>query len=164
MANDTVNGKPWIPPTPDVNHTLYQVVANRRCSYDSMLWSTPVISLAGLAFLFNIALSPDTAEWPRRFASFLAVCFALASAHLLYKHRYGERNDSDWLEAYEKEHLSCQAVHGKRGTAQQSPSGWTMERLSAYWIWQGLLIVFFGAAFVVLFLACSNPDWFKATG
>ncbi len=157
MAEDTGKSKEPIPPDGEKDDTLYQVIANRRCSYDSMLWSTPVISLAGLAFLFNIALSPQTAEWPRRLVSFVAVCFAFASAHLLYKHRYGERNDSDWLEAYEEKHLSCRPVHGKPTHVTTMVARW-----SAYLIWQGLLIVFLLAAFVVLLMACFCTGWFQS--
>ena len=159
MAEDTGKSKERIPPDGERDDTLYQVMANRRCSYDSMLWSTPVISLAGLAFLFNIAFSPQTAEWPRRFASFLAVCFAFASAHLLYKHRYREKSDSEWLQAYEERHFSCLPVHGK-----PNPVTTWLARTSAYCIWQVLLIVFFLAACFVLLMACFNTGWFQPSG
>ena len=157
---DSIEKKPLIPPKEAPQPVLYQVVANRQCGYDSMLWSTPVISLAGLAFLFNIALAPNTAEWPRRFASFLAVCFAIASAHLLYKHRYGEKNDSKWLEKYEKVHYSsCLPVHGQGGTDPKRETG-MIKRWSAYWIWQVLLVVFVLAACVILWKACFDTNWF----
>lgn len=161
MANHSE--KPLIPPQGEPENDLYHVVANRQCAYDSMLWSTPVISLAGLAFLFNIALSPDTAKWPRCYVSFLAICFAMASAHLLYKHRYGEKNDSEWLKKYEEMHFpSCLPVHGRGGTDPRREKG-IIKRWSAYWIWQVLLVVFVIAAGIIFWKACCDPSWFQSS-
>lgn len=148
--------------TPQDQHVLYQVVAQRRCAYDSMLWSTPAISLAGLAFLFTIALDPDTAEGPRCLVSFLALCFALASAHLMYKHRYGEKDDSRWLENYERTHFSAKPVHSRRGTdpTESDVRPNCIKRWSAYCVWQILLLLFSAAALVILVLACFCPRFF----
>jgi hypothetical protein len=39
----------------DVSDLQYELIAARRSHYDYLLWQTPVISLTGQAFLFQIA-------------------------------------------------------------------------------------------------------------
>lgn len=162
MAESPAESNPPPAAATPPDHVLYQIVAQRRCAYDSMLWSTPAISLAGLTFFFTIALDPETAYWPRLLASLLALCFAIASSHLLCKHRYGEKNDSTWLERYERDRFSGEPVHAQHGTALRAPrSRLNPKRWSAYYLWQSLLLLFAVAALLIVVMASKCPKWFK---
>jgi hypothetical protein len=59
----------------DISRDAYAAVAARRAHFDQMLWQVPVISLAGQAFLFSLALSHDTARTTRIIVSLLSLVF-----------------------------------------------------------------------------------------
>lgn len=83
-----------------IHKDQYDVVSQRRISYDNLLWQTPVLSLTAQAFLFAIAFS-DLGAWMRLPASSLVILVAGASIHLMSKHRAHEVQSSKLLEEYE---------------------------------------------------------------
>lgn len=73
---------------PDVSDdAIYSAVAARRAGYDSMAWQVPVISLTAQAFLFTIALGPDSRPLARVIACSLGLAVTILSMLLLARHR-----------------------------------------------------------------------------
>jgi hypothetical protein len=154
----------------EISREAYAVVAARRAHFDQLLWQVPVISLAGQAFLFSIAFSPETARTSKIIASFLAVVMTFLSLHLMVKHRQAEVADSQWLEAYENEFpppagVPAWPMHGATWAAYRNSINPNIGRLGAlaklpgFRIWSWGLSVFGIAAIVVLILAIFLPTW-----
>lgn len=124
-----------------ITESQYQLLAARRQNYDAMLWQTPVISLTAQAFLFTIALGTGPV-FARMLAAFLALVSALASAHLLAKHRYLERHYSELLQA-------CEDARQLEPVHRQPPRADGLLGLSAYRVWKWVFGIFAAAAFGV---------------
>ncbi len=62
-----------------------------------MLWRVPVLSFTAQAFLFSIALAPDSSRAARILTSLLATLILFLSIHLLTRHRQAEIADGEWL-------------------------------------------------------------------
>ncbi|WP_291564086.1 hypothetical protein [Bradyrhizobium sp.] len=132
----------------EVSDVQYSIIAARRLQYDNLLWQTPVMSLIGMSFLFTIAFgNPNPTN--RIFASVLALAAALASAHLLSKHRYFELHYAKLLQ--EIESARGHQTVSERPPRAKRPTGW-----SAYLIWLGL---FFGFATVALITGIRGWVW-----
>jgi colanic acid biosynthesis protein WcaH len=117
----------------------YQALNARRDVFNNLLWQTPVISLTAQAFLFTIILSKDGTEPGRTIACFLSLTSALASLHLLAKHRFLETQHAVLLHAYED------ARRWYAANRIFKPANVTL-RVKAYWVWRILLWAFFIAA------------------
>jgi hypothetical protein len=93
---------------PDLSHehalelSLYETIANRRATYDTMLWQAPVLSLTAQAFLFTIALGPGNSRLSRLLAGALALITALGSMQLMAKQRIHEKIDNHLLALHEE--------------------------------------------------------------
>ena len=131
----------------ELTSTLYQVVANRRLEYDTLMWQVPAISFTAQAFLFNIAFS-STNHLAQILSAFLAFVIASISIQLMAKHRYHEEVDSRLLEKFEKDHqldtpLGC-SPHAspklRAGTVGKSPN-WLIKQ-SSYQLWLCGLLLF----------------------
>jgi hypothetical protein len=154
----------------DISRDAYAAVAARRAHFDQLLWQVPVISLAAQAFLFSIALSPETARTSKIIASFLSVVMTFLSLHLMVKHRQAEVADSQWLEAYEKEFPSPAGVpewpmHGPTWAAYRNSIDpqiggiGVLARLGGFRTWMWGISGFGIAAIIVLILAIVMPRW-----
>ncbi len=88
-------------PSHDNLFLAYQTLAARRSTYDLMLWQTPALAIAAQAFLFTLALGPDTSASVRVTASTLGLILVLMGMQLMVKHRYHEELDSRMLERLE---------------------------------------------------------------
>lgn len=86
----------------DVDPRLYDMVAQRRLQWDSLLWQVPVLSLTAQAFLLTIALAPDSKQFPRALASALGFVAAVLAMHLMSRDRQAEITDAHWLRDYEQ--------------------------------------------------------------
>lgn len=141
--------KAFFKKTDRINEKQYSIVASRRQSYDAMLWQTPVLSLTAQAFLLTIALGADTCPPARFLAALLSLFTALGSIQLLAKHRYGERQDSEFLTKFEKLHRKngFELIHGRyRGLLKQS---W-LAKISSYIVWRALLWFFAISAAIII--------------
>jgi hypothetical protein len=152
----------------DISREAYTAVVARRAHFDQLLWQVPVISLAAQAFLFSIALSPETAQTSKIIASFLSVVMTLLSLHLMVKHRQAEVADSQWLEAYEKNSAPPAGVpawpmHGQtwaryRKSVDPNIGGLgALSRLPGFRTWTWGLSLFGVAAIVVSIMAIVMP-------
>ncbi len=83
------------------NESQYNIVAARRESLNTLLWHTPVLSLTAQAFLFIIALGPETSQIARIVSAALAFIAAIASIQLFTRHRSFEKISAQWLSKFE---------------------------------------------------------------
>ena len=91
-----------LPPLDTASLAIYSAIANRRTSWDTMLWQVPVISMTGQAFLLTIALGSDASHVARYISSALSVIAAGTSLILMAGHRRSELADADWLQEFEQ--------------------------------------------------------------
>jgi hypothetical protein len=154
----------------DIARDTYAAIAARRTQFDQLVWQVPVIILAAQAFLFSIALSPDTARSSRIITSLLSLGMTFLSLHLMVKHRQAEIADSEWLAAYEEKlpppvGAPAWPMHGRSWAAYRESIDPHIGRLgvlsrlpgSRTWIWG--LSGFGIAAIIVLILAIVMPGW-----
>ncbi|MBX3461577.1 MAG: hypothetical protein KF830_00255 [Planctomycetes bacterium] len=132
-----------------ISKDQYETIASRRATYDSMLWQTPVLSLTAQSFLFTIALDAGSAEGARVISSVLALAAAVASMHLMSKHRLFEVQDSHRLSDFEQAQEGWEVVHGR-----PLSSG-----VSAYKVWMVVLAVFAVAAAVAIIGVVASWPW-----
>ena len=131
----------------DFISSVYQVVANRRLGYDTLMWQVPAISFTAQAFLFSIALGPSN-YLARFMAAFLAFVIACISMQLMSKHRHHEEIDSRLLEQFEKkQHIdmlfdcSPHTSSMRRAEVVGKGSNWII-RQSSYRLWMFGLTLF----------------------
>jgi len=143
---------------------IYSAVASRRNQFDALAWQVPLISFTAQAFLFLIALSPDSSQVARTIAGSLSVLIATLSILLLARHRQGEIADAEWLERVESSMKAELHVHGdpwrKRREAVLPGRGLFsgIPLLNAYAVWVcGLWLIGATAGFVVV-LTWTAPE------
>jgi hypothetical protein len=171
-----------VPSEPD--DVLYNAVAARRTTTDGMMWQAPFLSLTAQAFLFTIALGKDSELVARLISSGLALLSALACLHLMAKHRYYERLDSEWLKLYEDrfyegvangKKLPCK-VHARRDSEftkifpgdkwLHRPITWLVTRSpirSSYVVWMIALLAFALGACAAGLIAVIWPELLSGT-
>jgi colanic acid biosynthesis protein WcaH len=133
--------QPEKPTGPAVLIAQYEALNNRRNSFNQLLWQAPALSLTAQAFLFSIIFSKDV-NWESQLPTSALACFtALASLHLLVKHRVGEVDAAKRLQRLERDN-GFDPVNGP-GYVDQDPlnSPWYIQQ-SAYRLWFILLSLF----------------------
>lgn len=169
---------------------LYAAVAQRRTANDGMVWQAPIVSLTAQAFLFTIALAPDSEPTARYISSGLAFVAALASIQLMAKHRAFERLDSEWLKRYEakkygegggepriygivhrrndqemlKDLLDFDKFLPKMPSQLRRLLWWATTKLSAYHVWMIVLTLFAVGSAAVPTLTLLAPGWLAGSG
>ncbi|MFX0577462.1 hypothetical protein [Nocardia nepalensis] len=100
---------------------VYQTVADRRLSYENLLWQVPTLSLTAQAFLFSISMGAGNDPVARIASSLLALIVSIISIMLMASHRLAERKDAIWLERFEQQQLGAGtwAAHGTVFETQQ---------------------------------------------
>jgi hypothetical protein len=83
--------------------TVYAAVASRRLQQDSLVWEVPIVSFTAQAFLFTIALGPDSSQLARTVSALLAAGISLMCVTLMRRHRQLETSDAIWMSEREKE-------------------------------------------------------------
>jgi len=86
---------------PELSAAIYQVLASRRISYDTLMWQVPILSFTAQAFLMTIALNTASSAFDRLVPSFLGVIVSILSLQLMAKHRDLEMLDSFLLHQFE---------------------------------------------------------------
>lgn len=119
----------------------YIVLNERRNSFNTLLWQTPVLSLTAQAFLFTIALGEDVPESGRRTAATLALMVSIASIQLLAKHRFNEVDHAKRLTQIEKERGLIKINEKRDVIISWNPETW-LAKLPSYWIWSTMLFGF----------------------
>jgi hypothetical protein len=110
----------------------YKFLNTLRNSFNHLVWQTPVLSLTAQAFLFRIILSDICPIYNRLIAAGLAMAAALASIHLISKHRFYATQQAIMLNNFENYKnifpANCKSVPTKK------PLRW-----SSFIIWRYLL-------------------------
>lgn len=115
---------------PALRGSLYQVVANRRLGYDTLVWQVPALGLTAQAFLFTTALNTSNGKPARLVSASLALVIALISMQLMSKHRYHEEIDSRLLQVVETD-LNLDKLYGCTPHAPPSERAETIRMLAA---------------------------------
>ena len=137
-----------------INKTQYPIVANRRQTYDTLLWQSPALCLTAQAFLMTIILS-GYADIKRITAAILSLLVSIATYFLIKKHRSLELHDSILLEEFEKANIN------KRFKIIHIPRG--LKTLKLHKIWLRITIIF-GVVAIVMALhdfVVILPSWIK---
>lgn len=149
---------------------VYQAVAARRLQWDNLLWQVPTLSLTAQAFLFTIALGPDSKLTARVVSCALSLIVTFLSVTLMARYRQGELSDAHWLEAYELEH-GLTVVHGKQFKADRDngdlAAGWVgrmIPILPGFVTWVIGLGLFGLAAIAILLLSFFVPGALDGSG
>jgi hypothetical protein len=167
----------------DGRRLMYEMVANRRTNFDSMLWQVPVLTLTAQAFLFTIALSGDSSRAARVIASSLAIVSSFLAVTLMARHRQAEIVDAHWLAAREREWFGISngrdQAHGPEWQLRRNKfvdrkvlsvragkrlgfSGIRIPAPAQFGVWVGGFFIFGAAAVVILILAIATPDTFSS--
>lgn len=83
--------------------TVYNVIANRRTAFDTMMWQVPALGLAAQAFLLTIAYGDNSSCLSRCISGLLSVLVALVAIQTMLKHRANEKTDTLILAKIEAE-------------------------------------------------------------
>ncbi len=150
----------------------YGVIAQRRSTYDVMAWQTPALSFAAQAFLFSIALGPDTSRFARVIASCLALIIAGVSIQLMKKHLHLELIDSIILRRLEGRLATYKVIDlenpphtpadlrraGLRNEAGEIVAPDRLERVHSPAVWLIALALFGATAAGVALVTAFWPD------
>lgn len=132
-----------------------------------MAWQVPIISLTAQAFLFTIALGPDSSPIARYFASGLSILVTILCMLLMARHRQADIADAEWLadlEASRKGEPELLA-HGhpwrRRRDATDILAGTPLnlvKRWTVFVVWEVGLLIFGLAALAIIVLTIVAPD------
>ncbi len=150
---------------------IYAAVASRRAGFDSMAWQVPIISLTAQAFLFTIALGPDSRPFARIISASLAVAVTALSMLLLARHRQADIADAQWLADLEERRgrasKQIMEAHGsawrdRRDDTEIHPWFDWMKRYRAFVVWEIGLLLFGIAGIAVVIVTLAAPGWLEA--
>jgi hypothetical protein len=126
----------------------------------------PVISLTAQAFLFTIALGPESRPFARVVACSLALAITILSMLLLARHRQADIADAHWLADLEtRRHRASKedlVAHGPTWRARREATeihplfNW-MKRWRAFIFWEVGLLLFGLAAIAVVVVTFAAP-------
>lgn len=145
---------------------IYQCVADRRSSFDVLLWSVPATGFGAQAFLFTTALAGSTARSSRLISMGLSLLLTGMTLQLFTRQLQAEDADRRWLEDWEERHHLApdDRSHGAIWTQYQSrlpdPArhfGF-MTKASAYTFWAHGMVFFGVVALCVLLMAAIIPS------
>lgn len=150
---------------------IYAAVASRRAGFDNMAWQVPIISFTAQAFLFTIALGPDSRPYARLISASLVFVVSLLSMLLLARHRQADIADAKWLAGLEKRRSGASKrvkVHGrvwrKRRDKTQIHRGFNwMTRHRAFVVWELGLLLFGIAGIAVVVVTLVAPGLLEAS-
>jgi hypothetical protein len=142
----------------------YELLFARHVQQEAKLWPSPALSLTALAFLFVIALAPESGFWARVVSGSLAALVSLASVQLMAKQYFVWSLQKAKLLQIERE-LGLEPF---AGDAWNSDAWKREEGLKTRWhnrrgsrlLWQSLLGVFAIVAALIVVAAIWWPAAF----
>jgi hypothetical protein len=93
------------PPSPGEFIHAYNSISARQLVNINLIWQTPVVGITGQAFLFSIALAPDSSRMARIIASGLCILITAMTIQLIVRHRLADEADRQWLSAFEAKYF-----------------------------------------------------------
>jgi len=142
------NSESLLPTKSAVWIAQYELINNRRNSFNQLLWQAPSLSLTAQAFLFSIVFSKDVNWQDQTLTAGLALVAAIASVLLLIKHRFGEK-EMGVLATQMEQDGGYPAVNDKK-TEQEAHSNAWYVRQSSFNLWLLLLLLFGVTSFAVI--------------
>ncbi|GAA5905406.1 hypothetical protein JCM6882_003151 [Rhodosporidiobolus microsporus] len=146
---------------------IYQAVAERRSTFDQLLWSVPVTSFTAQAFLFTTALAGDSSRAARLLSMALSLLVTVLTLHLFTRQLQASDADHRWLDDFEERHnLPKQdRSHGARWSEYQAhipnPARQFafLTHATAFTFWaNGMLAIGAGAVFILVWSAVKQDD------
>lgn len=130
-----------------MNETQYKILCERRNQQDNLIWQTPSLAVAALAFLMATALNPQTDAVASLVLSVFSFVVGLAAIQLMAKHRYLEMADSELLAKFECEHQGegFAILHGRRPPVEGIARNW-LVRIRSFRLWIFVLAGFCAVA------------------
>lgn len=124
-----------------MNEEQYGLVFARRLHQDNMVWQTPSLATAAVAFLLAVAFNPDTGPNVSTLLSAFSLVVSAASIHLMAKHRHLEVEDSERLLQYEIANAASgyEPLHDPSQRVPNIRRSWFVS-WSAFWIWIWILL------------------------
>lgn len=145
---------------------IYAAISTRRTAFDTLLWQTPALGLAAQAFLFTIALSPDSSRLARFISAALSLVSSLVAMQTMSKHRYNERTDAMILEKIER--VLGVSIHGRQPHARPKDRGEAVgnletgaNRFRTFDLWLISLGAFAVASVGVIVVTLTNSGLLK---
>ena len=94
----------------------YKVIADRRNSFNTLLWQTPALSLTAQAFLLSIVANQQNQVATRLVCGGVAIVVALSTFQLFAKHQLQERKAARHLAEFERnhKHLGYVSISGRQ--------------------------------------------------
>ncbi|GAA5856406.1 hypothetical protein JCM8547_008729 [Rhodosporidiobolus lusitaniae] len=125
---------------------IYSAVAERRGTFDQMLWGVPITSFTAQAFLFTTALAGDSSRAARLLSMSLSLLVTIMTLHLFTRQLQASDADHRWLDDFEERHQlpKVDRSHGAR---------WS----EALWS-NGMLAMGAAALFVLVWAAVKQDD------
>lgn len=144
------------------HQAVYQAVVARRMQWDNLLWQVPTLSLTAQAFLFTIALGPDTTRVSRTIAAVLSIVISFLSVTLMARHRQAELSDAHWLEDFEAAFPAEMRVHGRNFVNRRrnihSKDRMYVPLIPGYKTWTLGLLLFALVALLTIVLTWWDPS------
>lgn len=104
-------------PVPLLADDQYAIVAERRNSYNTLLWQTPGLAIAGQTFLLTISLDEASSTIVGLVVGFVGLGLGFAALYLFERLRFLELHDSVLLRTYEESRPTGEGrlavVHGR---------------------------------------------------
>jgi hypothetical protein len=150
--------------------TLLPTLEQRRAAIDQTMWQAPALSVTAQAFLFAVALNPDTVEYGRITVLIVGMAAALAALFLLLKQRYLEELHSDLIIACQKllggippYRRDLEAVRPERkAVCTRRERAWRrlqaskrFQEVESFYVWAGALSAFAAADVYLLIKTVS---------
>lgn len=154
---------------------VWQTLASKRASIDTMMWQTPALGMTAQAFLLTLALGPESSQWARLLSSFLSLALSIMVMQLMAKHRRHEMLDSLLLQRIEVSvgisRLLGTSPHASPGQRPDDDRQLVSQRLrrslpgpapfwsmSSYELWMIGLSLFAIVAFAIFVAALIGAD------
>ncbi|GAA6005381.1 hypothetical protein JCM10207_002961 [Rhodosporidiobolus poonsookiae] len=146
---------------------IYTAVADRRSTFDQLLWSVPVTSFTAQAFLFTTALAGDSSRAARLISMSISLLVTVMTIHLFTRQLQASDADHRWLDDFEERHNlpRMDRSHGARWSEYQgilpNPAKHFafLTHATAFTFWaNGMLAMGAAALFVLVWAAVKQDD------
>jgi hypothetical protein len=162
---EQMDGDQVLPTEPAVV-AMYQVVAARRLTFDTMMWQVPSLSLTAQAFLLTISLGTDSSRLARLISALLGSAAMGMCLQLMAKYRHLEIMDARTAEQLERD---LSGSPGQRLYIHSPPSHRAKAlnmaprrfvALSSYRLWMTGVLLFLVADLLIVALVIGAPQVF----
>ena len=135
---------------------VWRTLASRRQSFDAMVWQAAGFALTAQSFLYTIALNGNNVSLARIIALSLSIACALATIHVMSKHRLHELSDSEYLGDMEKKN-GWRQIHGESDDPKKRVRRSCWLKFGSVNVWLSLLWFFIIiSSGLLIYIFCDN--------